>query len=137
MCIRAPVNPAFSWETLARHLSRSRGGPMAGGMQALQPVRLEVRFLYNQSVKSLWSLAPKLIMAILMISPPFLTALGVVREKESGAIYNIYASTVSRGEFLAGKMLPYVVISSVNVLLLWTLAVTLFDTPFQLSLIQI
>jgi ABC-2 type transport system permease protein/ribosome-dependent ATPase len=66
-----------------------------------------------------------------MISPPFLTALGVVREKASGAIYNIYASTVSRGEFLAGKMLPYVAISSVNVLLLWGLAVTLFDTPFK------
>jgi ABC-2 type transport system permease protein/ribosome-dependent ATPase len=125
------INTAFSLETLASYLSRSRGVPLAEVMQALQPVRLEVRFLYNQSVKSLWSLAPKLIMAILMISPPFLTALGVVREKESGAIYNIYASTVSRGEFLAGKMLPYVAISSVNVLLLWGLAVTLFDTPFK------
>jgi ABC-2 type transport system permease protein/ribosome-dependent ATPase len=71
-------------------------------------VKLEVRYLYNQSVKSIWSLAPKLIMLIMMLSPPFLTALGVVREKESGSIFNIYSSTVSPGEFLIGKLAPYV-----------------------------
>jgi ABC-2 type transport system permease protein/ribosome-dependent ATPase len=42
-------------------------------------------------------------MVILMLSPPFLTALGVVREKESGAIYNVYSSTLSRGEYLIGN----------------------------------
>jgi ABC-2 type transport system permease protein/ribosome-dependent ATPase len=125
------INTAFSGESVAGALAQARGVPVAELMQALQPVRLEVRFLYNQSVKSIWSLAPKLIMAILMISPPFLTALGVVREKESGAIFNIYASTVSRGEFLAGKILPYVLISGLNVVVLWLLAVTVFGTPFK------
>jgi ABC-2 type transport system permease protein/ribosome-dependent ATPase len=125
------INSAFSIESLARYISQTRGLPAAEVTKMLQPVRLEVRYLYNQSVKSIWSLAPKLIMAILMISPPFLTALGVVREKESGAIYNIYASTVSRGEFLAGKLLPYIAISGVNVLILWALATFLFGAPFK------
>ena len=44
-------------------------------------------------------MAPKLIMLIMMLSPPFLTALGVVREG-IGSIFNIYSSTVSPGEFL-------------------------------------
>ena len=97
----------------------------------MQPVKLEVRYLYNQSVKSIWSLAPKLIMLIMMLSPPFLTALGVVREKESGSIFNIYASTVSPGEFLIGKLAPYVLISFINGLLLWALAIWLYGTPFK------
>ena len=38
--------------------------------EILQPVKLEVRYLYNEDLRSVWSLAPSLIMAILMISPP-------------------------------------------------------------------
>jgi ABC-2 type transport system permease protein/ribosome-dependent ATPase len=93
---------------MAQALSAARGVPLAEARARVQPVKLEVRYLYNQSVKSIWSLAPKLIMLIMMLSPPFLTALGVVREKESGSIFNIYSSTVSPGEFLIGKLAPYV-----------------------------
>ena len=125
------INSAASQDLLAGYLSRKGGVTPKEARQALQPVTLEVRFLYNQSVKSIWSIAPKLIMVILMVSPPFLTALGVVREKESGSIYNIYASTVSRGEFLIGKLTPYIAISSFNSLVLWTLATQLFGAPFK------
>lgn len=55
----------------------------------------------------------------------------MVREKENGAIYNIYASTVGRLEFLVGKLTPYVVISSINAVILWLLATRLFDAPFK------
>lgn len=125
------INSAASQELLAGYLARKGGLSLKEAQQALQPVSLDVRFLYNQSVKSIWSIAPKLIMVILMVSPPFLTALGVVREKESGSIYNIYASTVSRGEFLIGKLTPYIAISSLNSLVLWTLATQLFGAPFK------
>ena len=66
-----------------------------------------------------------------MLASPLLTALGVVREKETGSIYNIYASTVSRAEFLTGKLLPYVIISLINVCVLWLIAVALFEVPFK------
>jgi len=46
-----------------------------------QPVKAELRYMYNQEVKSVWSIATVLMMLVLMITPPFLTALGVVREK--------------------------------------------------------
>jgi len=125
------INSAVSAKLLAGYLSKLRGIPQAQAMQIIQPVSLEVRYLYNQSVKSIWSLAPTLIMVILMISPPFLTALGVVREKESGSIYNIYSSTLSRGEFLIGKISPYVAISILNAMILWFIATWLYDVPFK------
>jgi ABC-2 type transport system permease protein/ribosome-dependent ATPase len=74
-------------------------------------------------------------MLVLMFSPPFLTALGVVREKENGSIYNIYASTVSRGEFILGKLLPYVAISAINLMVVWWLAILVFGAPFKGSLL--
>ncbi len=76
-------------------------------------------------------MVPALVMFTLMLASPLLTALGVVREKETGSIYNIYSSTLSRAEFLTGKLLPYIVISLVNVVVLWLMAVGLFQVPFK------
>ena len=124
------INAAASLDNLARHAGQLGATPDEA-RRALQPVRLEVRYLYNQSISSIWGLAPKLIMFILIASPPFLTALGVVREKERGSIFNLYASNTSRGEFLLGKLAPYVAISTLNILILWALAVWLYGVPFK------
>lgn len=127
----AAINAAFNVELLTRALSQLRGIPEDLAREQLPPVRIDVRYLYNESVTSIWSIGPKLLMAILMISPPFLTALGIVREKESGSIFNIYASTASRAEFLTGKLVPYVAISTINAIILWALATGLFGAPFK------
>jgi ABC-2 type transport system permease protein len=125
------INAALNLDLLSTHLSSISGLTQENVRAGLQPIQLETRYLYNQEVKSIWSLAPKLIMVILMLSPPFLTALGVVREKESGAIYNVYASTLTRAEYLLGKLLPYVLISVINACALSGLALFLFGTPFK------
>ncbi|MFZ6863854.1 ABC transporter permease [Undibacterium sp. Ji67W] len=125
------INAAINLDNLATYISSLTGVSEDRIRAAAQPVKLETRYLYNQEVKSIWSMAPKLIMVILMLSPPFLTALGVVREKESGAIYNVYSSTLSRGEYLIGKLLPYVGISVVNACALTAFALLLFGAPFR------
>lgn len=125
------INAAVNLDALSAHFSALTGASRDSVRATLQPLRIETRYLYNQEVKSIWSIAPKLIMVILMLSPPFLTALGVVREKESGAIYNVYSSTLSRGEYLIGKLLPYVAISVVNACALTAFALLLFGAPFK------
>lgn len=128
------INSAASMDFMASRISAVKGISRERAERILKPLALETRYLYNQSLKSVWSIAPKLIMLILMVSPPFLTALGVVREKETGSIYNIYVSTVSRAEFLIGKLFPYMAISAVNSLILFIFATELFGAPFKGSL---
>ncbi|WJW76344.1 ABC transporter permease [Thiohalobacter sp. IOR34] len=125
------INAAANSELLTDYLARRRGLSREQALAEITPVRLQPRYLYNQAMKSDWSMAAGLLMLVLMVSPPFLTALGVVREKENGSIYNIYASTVSRGEFILGKLLPYVGISCFNILLLWLVAMQVFGAPFK------
>lgn len=125
------VNTAFSQELVTDYMSRTGGLSPEMARRLVQPVSLETRYLYNEEVKSSWSMVPALIMFTLMVSSPLLTALGVVREKETGAIYNIYTSTVSRAEFLVGKLVPYFIISAINVIVLWLIAVVLFRVPFK------
>ncbi len=128
------INSAFSEERLVEYLSRWSGISVEQAEAQARPIKLEVRYLYNEEVRSTWSMVPALVMFTLMVSSPLLTALGIVREKETGSIYNIYSSTVTRFEFLAGKLLPYVMISSVNAGVLWIMATQWFNVPFKGSL---
>jgi len=125
------INAATNTELMAKWIAHKQGMMLEQATAMVSPVRLELRYLYNQELKSRWSVAAALVMFILMVSPPFLTALGVVREKENGSIYNIYTSTVTRGEFLIGKLLPYIGISVINVFILWFMATALFEAPFK------
>lgn len=125
------INAAYNRELLSGYIARSLGVPLEQAAAMAQPVGARIRYLYNQEMKSIWSIGAALMMLVLMITPPFLTALGVVREKENGSIYNIYASTVTRGEFLAGKLSPYVGISMLNFLVLWLMACGMFGAPFK------
>ncbi len=125
------INRAFTQELLTDFLARTRGLVPEEARRFVEPVSLETRYLYNQEVRSTWSMVPALIMFALMVASPLLTALGVVREKETGSIYNIYSATVSKTEFLIGKLVPYFVISMVNVAVLWAIAVWFFGVPFK------
>jgi ABC-2 type transport system permease protein/ribosome-dependent ATPase len=125
------VNQAFSRDLLSEFLARIKGIPRDEARRLMEPVRLETRYLYNEEVRSTWSIVPALIMFALMVSPPILTALGMVREKETGSIYTMYSSTASKGEILLGKLAPYWAISIVNVVVLWATAVWFFGVPFK------
>lgn len=121
----------FNAQSLAGHFADKLGISREQALTLVSPLRLESRYLYNQALRSRWSMSSGLMMLVLMVTPPFLTALGVVREKENGSIYNIYASTISRGEFILGKFLTYLLISCLNILILWWVVIKVFGTPFK------
>jgi ribosome-dependent ATPase len=95
---------------------------------------MPVRYRYNPEMKSIISMVPKVIPLLLIFIPAMLTALGVVREKEMGSILNVYTTPVTKFEFLVGKQMPYILLSLINFLFMFLLAVTLFRVPFTGSL---
>lgn len=125
------INAEANLDRIAGKLASLTGSTQQAMHSRLTPITLSVRYQYNEAVLSIWSIGPRLIMVILMISPPFLTALGVVREKETGAIFNLYASNLSRGEYLLGKLAPYVAISFFNAWGLWLIVTLGFGVPFR------
>lgn len=125
------IGQAASLEVRAGALARREGLPMDQAAALLQPVKLQVRYLYNEEVRSLWTIAPALLMLILLMVPPLLMAISVVREKETGSIYNLRCSTISRAEFILGKLLPNVAVSLLDAAVLWAMAVWYFGAPFK------
>jgi ABC-2 type transport system permease protein/ribosome-dependent ATPase len=125
------INAAASRELQIQYVMRRAGASAARAGTLLEPLRLELRYLYNPALSSRWSMAPTLVMFVTVFVAPLLIALGTVRERESGTILNVYASTLGRGEFLAGKLLPCFVISSLNALGLFLFATLQFGAPFK------
>lgn len=94
-------------------------------------VHLETRVWYNASLRSAVFVVPGLLSVILMAFPPLLTALAIVREKETGTIQQIYASPVTSAEFVAGKLVPYGAVALVEMLMLIVIGTLWFDVPFR------
>jgi len=105
-----------------------------GGTVAKSPADIEMRYRYNQDFKSLYAMVPAVIPLLLVFIPAILMAVGVVREKELGSITNLYATPVTRLEFLLGKQLPYVAVSMLSFFGLVALSVFIFDVPLKGSL---
>jgi ABC-2 type transport system permease protein len=108
-------------DTIVRSYDRSASGH----------VRLETRVWYNAEMRSANYIVPGLFAVILMAFPPLLTALAVVREKETGAIQQIFASPLTSGEFIAGKLIPYGGVAFVQILMVMAAGFFWFAIPFR------
>ena len=108
----------------ASELAEQRG-------QSVPSVSIETRFRYNQAFKSVNAMVPSVIMLMLVLIPAIMAAIGIVREKETGSIANFYSTPISKAEFLLGKQLPYVGVALLSSVILFLLALYLFQLPLK------
>lgn len=109
--------------------TKAREAGYGGALSGL--VTIETRYRYNPDIKSLIAIVPAVIPVLLMLIPAMLAALSVVREKELGSIVNFYVTPTTRLEFLIGKQIPYIALSTVSFLTLVALAVFVLGVPLK------
>ncbi len=125
------ISRAYSLE-LQRDWMAKKGMPLPP-----MPLKVEFRYLFNESLKSSFSLVPALIAIVLLVNPSVLTAISIAREKEFGTIYNIYSTPIRKIEFLAGKLIPYGIISMINFSVILLTIKVLFHIPMKGSLLDL
>jgi len=119
------INALYNQRLLREHLARHGAGD-----DRLWPVQMELAVWYNPTLESKNFIVPGMLVVILMIFPPLLSALLIVRERESGTILNLYCSPAGRWDILAGKALPYVAVSFLDFLLIFAASIWLFRVRF-------
>jgi ribosome-dependent ATPase len=117
----------------AQQLVIERTGAAATG----KTVSVETRFRYNQAFRSVNAMVPSVMMLLLILIPAIMSAIAVVREKETGSIANFRSTPVTKFEFLVGKQLPYIGIAMISFLLLVLVALIVFDVPVKGSFIAL
>ncbi len=90
-----------------------------------------VRFRYNQAFLSVNAMVPGVFMLMLCLIPAIMSAIAVVREKETGSIANFRSTPITKFEFLIGKQLPYVGTAMINFAFLFLMAIFIFRVPIK------
>lgn len=93
--------------------------------------RLEIRVWYNAAMRSINYIVPGLFGVILMAFPPLLTALAIVREKETGSIQQIFVSPLTPAEFITGKLIPYGLIAFLQMVMVIAVGFLWFEVPVR------
>jgi len=99
----------------------------------IRPVRVkpEVRVWYNPELKSRNFMVPGVLGLILMIMTMMLTAMAVVREKEAGTMEQLIVTPIRPLELITGKLLPFLIIGTIDVCLVLAVATLLFRVPLR------
>jgi ABC-2 type transport system permease protein len=101
------------------------------GASAAPLVSVEPRVWYNPSLRSTLFLVPGLIAYIAMITAVISTALSIVREKERGTMEQVRMAPLDAVSFVAGKTVPYFVVSLLSALIIIVVSMALFGMPMR------
>ena len=116
-------------ETLPAVPSRDPNGHVA------MPIEMRPRLLYNPDLESSHFFVPGLVGIILQLVTLFLTSFAIVRERELGTLEQLFVTPVGRLGLLLGKLVPYACIGILEMLIVLTVMVFLFEVPIHGSLV--
>ena len=97
-------------------------------------VNIQTRFFFNPNLSNFWWIVPNLFGTITMVVAMLLTALSIARERELGTFDQILVSPLRPFEILIGKLVPALLISLSESLLILLAALYLFGVPLMGSL---
>jgi ABC-2 type transport system permease protein len=95
----------------------------------------EVRMLYNPQMKGSYNFVPGVMAMVLMLVCAMMTSISIVKEKEMGTMEIILVSPIVPLRVMIAKMVPYFMLSGVNIASILLLSVFVLDVPINGSLI--
>ncbi len=112
--------------------SRELTGLSAGGTLLVQP---EVRMFYNPSLQGQFMFVPGVITLIMILICALMTSITITREKEFGTMEVLLVSPLKPVQIILGKVLPYFILSFLDVIMILLLSWFVFGLPIKGNLI--
>lgn len=103
-------------------------GLRAAASSAAAPLGVQVAF--NPDLETSAVLVPGLGGLILVFVGSLVTSLGVVRERQAGTLEQLAVMPLRARDVFVGKVAPYFVVATVDLLVVLGIGVALFDVPF-------
>lgn len=95
----------------------------------------QVRMLYNPQLKGATNFVPGVMALVLMLVCVMMTAVSIVKEKETGTMEILLVSPFKPFFVILSKAIPYLVLSLVNVISILLLSVFVLDLPIKGNLL--
>ncbi len=105
-------------------------------------INSEIRMLYNPQLKGEYSSVPGVMGMILLLISAMMTSISIVREKEMGTMEVLLVSPLKPWIIIVSKVIPYFIISLINVITIllisgWVFGIPIVGSIFLLSLVTI
>ena len=127
------ANMAQSYTSYASGIIAAFGNEMAsGGTES--GILTQVQFLYNPQMKSAYNFVPGIMGLIMMLICAMMTSISIVREKETRTMEVLLVSPVRPIYIVVSKMVPYFVLSCINLATILLLSVFVLGVPVAGSL---
>jgi ABC-2 type transport system permease protein len=114
----------FSAQSAMTHLAQARTASGSGFSSVL------VKILYNPKLTTSWVMVPGLAGLILVFIGTLITSLGVVRERQAGTLEQLAVMPFRAFQVIAGKIAPYLLVATVDLIVIVAVGVVLFNVPF-------
>src|SRR5439155_25918885 len=96
------------------------------------PIKVDEIILFNAELRDSDFFLPGTIGIVIMAVVLVLSA-ELVREKEQGTMEQLLVTPIARSAFIAGKMIPYGAIATLDLVVVTLLARLVFQLPFSAS----
>ena len=93
--------------------------------------KIEPEVLYNPDLTTAWVMVPAIIGLILTFIGTIVTSIGLVREREAGTLEQLAVMPIKPGTVILGKIAPYFLLASIDMVVVTVLGMLLFDVPFN------
>lgn len=112
-------------------------GVMATALQeeGQAQVAIQTHLLFNPQMKSAYNFVPGVMGLILMLICAMMTAVSIVREKETGTMEVLLVSPIRSVFIILAKAVPYLVLSGINLTTILLLSVYVLHVPVAGSLL--
>ena len=139
-------DPTIASSTLsaATLAGQARGASIRGEQLALKggvsgvsasPIDVRTRVLYNPDLLGAYNIVPGLIAMILFQTTVNLTAMSIVKERERGTIEQLIVTPIRNWELVLAKIIPYILVSFANTVLILLIGTLWFHVPIRGSLL--
>lgn len=98
-------------------------------------ITTEMRMLYNPELKGAYNFVPGVMAMVLLLVCTMMTAITIVREKETGTMEVMLVSPANPLRIVIAKAVPYFLLSMVNITTILLLSVFVLDVPVNGSLV--
>lgn len=95
------------------------------------PPTPEVEVLFNEELDTSVVMVPGLAGLILLFVGTVITSLGVVRERQAGTLEQLAVMPLRPRDVFLGKIAPYFLVASLDLVVVIAVGVALFDVPFR------
>lgn len=122
----ADVNTA---STSQAYLSQILNQQSRNTIQAGQQSAFTTHMLYNPQMKSSFSFVPGIMGMIFLLICAMMTSISIVKEKETGTMEVLLVSPVRPIYIIVSKMVPYLLLSIIDLIIILVLAYYVLDVP--------